>query len=140
MKSIGWIVAGVSALALTVAGCVAGKKASEFPGEFAFLNKSGMDAYEMTTNGFAATRGGYQVQQPGAGRFASGTNAYMSLGALPYPAQVTVIWGYKSGVADQSQVVDLSAIAPADRKGTLVFEFQPDKKWTARFDPAQFPK
>ncbi len=139
MKTVLWV-AGLAVISLAVAGCIARQKAGEFPGEFAFLNKSGVDAFEMTTSGFAKTRGAYQVQQPGAGLFANGTNAYLSLGALPYPAQVTLIWGYKPGVADQSQIVDLSVIAPADRKGTLVFEFQSGKKWTARFDPAQFPK
>lgn len=130
----------LTTFAVVIAGCVAGQKTNEFSGEFAFLNKSGVDAYEMATQGFAKSRGGYQVQQPGAGRFADGSQAYMSLRPLPYPDRVTVIWGYKLGVADQQQVIDLSVIPPADRKGTLVFEFHPDKKWTARFDTAQFPK
>ena len=140
MKPIVWMIAGLTTLLTVAAGCIAAQKANEFPGEFAFLNKSGVNTYEMTTNGFAQTRGAYQVQQPGAGRFENGAQAYMSVGPLPYPHSVTVIWGYRLGVADQKQVIDLSAIPPAARKGTLVFEFHPNKKWTARFDAAQFPK
>lgn len=115
-----------------------------FAGNFIYRNKSGVALTAVNTTGF-------DLPWAGPGNFGVGGEAVEVRGKQPYPKTCTITWqeelvgknskspprpkGPATPPKKYSQTLPLHTIPPERRKGTLIFEFTRQKRWTFYFSP-----